>query len=321
MADWPFLRVAVGVIRNAAGDVLIAKRSSTQHQGGLWEFPGGKIESGESTGAALKRELAEELGIFVGNSRPLIRIPYVYPDRRVCLEVEEVIDYQGEPQGLEDQPLAWCSPERMRAVDFPAANQPIITALQLPLTYVISPDCEDPGRWLQELEACLAAGARLVQMRVTGPMQQREALGREAIQRCHSASARLMINHDFALAERIGADGVHLTAAQLHTGAQAGRPPSGWLSASCHDPQELRLAATLGVDFAVLSPVAATRSHPQAVPLGWETFADWVAEAPMPVYALGGMRPDDIESARAHGGQGVAGISGFWPPLDGAGLV
>ncbi len=314
MSPLPFLRVAVGVIRNSNGEVLIARRSATQHQGDLWEFPGGKIKPGESTRTALARELAEELGIVVRHSTPLIRIPYAYEDRQVLLEVETVTDYQGKPQGLEGQPLAWRAPAQMAADEFPAANRAIITALKLPSAYVISSDCDDPARWLGQLDRVLASGAGLIQFRVRGAQAMREQLARETLRRCHAVSARLLINADDGLAEQIGADGVHLTAAQLTSAAVPPRQAGGWLAASCHDPEELRQAAALGVDFAVLSPVALTPSHPNATPLGWARFAEWVADAPMPVFALGGMQPDDAAIARAKGGQGVAGISGFWPP-------
>lgn len=313
MSSLPFLRVAVGVIRNAQGQVLIAKRAAKQHQGGLWEFPGGKIESGESTAAALARELAEELGIAVHSSAPLIRIPYRYPDRQVVLEVEEITDWQGEPRGLEGQPIVWRAPAKMVVDEFPAANRAIITALQLPCEYVISPDCDDPARWLRQLDEVLVRGASLIQFRVRGAQAMRERLAREALRRCHAVSARLLINADERLAEQIGADGVHLTAAQLASKTGLSRSAGGWLAASCHHPEELQQAAAIGADFAVLSPVAPTASHPQATPLGWTRFAQWVAEAPMPVFALGGMQPDDAAIACAMGGQGVAGISGFWP--------
>ncbi len=313
MSVLPLLRVAVGVIRNRQGEVLIARRAASQHQGGLWEFPGGKIEPGESTAAALVRELAEELGITVHSSTPLIRIPYQYPDRQVVLEVEEITNWQGEPAGLEGQPLAWCWPGQMATEDFPAANRAIITALKLPSEYVISPDCEDPTRWLAELDTVLAHGARLIQFRVRGEPSMREPLAEEALRRCQATSAQMLVNADAELAQRIGADGVHLTAAQLTTASVPARSSAGWLAASCHDPAELRRAVALGVDFAVLSPVAVTASHPQATPLGWAVFGQWVAEAPIPVFALGGMQPADTVKARAAGGQGVAGISGFWP--------
>jgi 8-oxo-dGTP diphosphatase len=88
-------------------------------------------------------------------------------------------------------------------------------------------------------------------------------------------------------------------------------PRDAWVGASCHDAGELERAAELGVDFATLSPVCATASHPDSAPLGWQRFAQLVAAARLPVYALGGVGPGDLERARASGAQGVAGIRAF----------
>ncbi len=306
------LRVAVGVLADAAGRILITRRHADRHQGNRWEFPGGKIEPGESVDAALAREFDEELGVAVGAAEPLIRIPWRYAERSVILEVRRVVDYRGEPRGLEGQPLRWVAPGELDPDGFPAANRPIITALNLPAHYVISPDLDDPDVWLAGLEACLQRGERLVQLRVRAGAIDRERLARAALERCHAAGARLLINEQVDLVRRIGADGVHLPARSLHRLSQRPLPPDCLVAASCHDPDELRLARDQGVDVVTLSPVAATPSHPDATPLGWAQFADWAAEAAMPVYALGGMHPADVATAREQGGQGVAGIRGFW---------
>ncbi len=313
MAPKAPLRVAVGVISNASQEILIAKRSLERHQGGLWEFPGGKIEPGESTHAALCRELHEELGIEVLASRPLIRIPHDYGDKTVILEVRRVTSHVGQAMGREGQPLRWLSPKVMDPAEFPAANRPIINALRLPSHYVISDDCVDEGRWLAALDHVLAAGERLIQFRIRGSQALRERLAQEALARCHAASAQLLINGDIDLARSLNADGVHLNARQLMEWSVRPLSHDYWVAASCHDENELEQAARLGIDFAVLSPVAQTDSHPDARPLGWEKFAAWAADAPFPVFALGGMQVDDTESAWKNGGQGVAGISGFWP--------
>ncbi|MEZ5505375.1 MAG: thiamine phosphate synthase [Gammaproteobacteria bacterium] len=106
-------------------------------------------------------------------------------------------------------------------------------------------------------------------------------------------------------------DGLHLTSRNLLTMKVR---PAGitWLAASCHSPEELRVAEALGVDFVTLSPVRVTSSHPDAQPLGEQRFAEWVATARMPVYGLGGLTPQDTEQLRNLGAQGVAGISGLW---------
>ncbi len=127
----PPIRVAVGVICDGAQNILIAKRPAHLHQGGLWEFPGGKIEAGESLSQALVRELREELGIAVNPQacESLVDIEHDYGDKAVRLEVCWVRDFSGEPEGREGQPLRWVSAEALTDYAFPVANQAIIQAL------------------------------------------------------------------------------------------------------------------------------------------------------------------------------------------------
>jgi 8-oxo-dGTP diphosphatase len=124
------LRVAVGVIRNDRDEVLVARRHDHLHQGGLWEFPGGKIHAGESTLEALGRELLEELDIRVAAASPLIDVEHSYPDRRVRLEVWLVESFAGTPRGMQQQPLSWIAVDALDPACFPAANVPIIAALR-----------------------------------------------------------------------------------------------------------------------------------------------------------------------------------------------
>ncbi len=124
------LRVAVGVITNAAGEVLVARRHDHLHQGGLWEFPGGKVAAGESVQDALARELHEELDIHVEHAAPLLAIEHDYPDRSVRLEVWHVLAFSGTAHGREGQPLRWLPVTALDPAEFPAANAPIIAAVQ-----------------------------------------------------------------------------------------------------------------------------------------------------------------------------------------------
>jgi 8-oxo-dGTP diphosphatase len=124
------VHVAVAVIRDAAERVLISRRAERSHQGGLWEFPGGKVEPGESLVAALARELGEELGIGVAAAEPLLEVHHDYVDKAVLLDVWLVREFRGEARGLEGQPLRWVTLAELDAYDFPAANRPIVEALQ-----------------------------------------------------------------------------------------------------------------------------------------------------------------------------------------------
>jgi 8-oxo-dGTP diphosphatase len=121
--------VAVGVLTDAAGRILLARRPAELHQGGLWEFPGGKVEPGETVAQALGRELKEELGISVEASSPLLEVRHDYGDRQVFLDVHRVTSWRGEPRGVEGQPLAWTLPSSLSDFDFPKGNVAIVEKL------------------------------------------------------------------------------------------------------------------------------------------------------------------------------------------------
>ena len=122
----------MGVIRDALGRVLVAQRPAGKHLAGGWEFPGGKLDHGETRIAALRRELDEELGIAVEAAHPLIRIRHDYPERQVLLDVWAVTGYQGAPQGRDGQNLRWCDVAALASAELLPADRPVITALRLP---------------------------------------------------------------------------------------------------------------------------------------------------------------------------------------------
>ncbi len=314
-AEVNVVHVAVAAIVNARREVLLSLRPQHLHQGGLWEFPGGKLEGGESVGQALQREIAEELGIRIGASRPLIRVHHRYPDRQVLLDVWRVEQFSGQVQGLEGQVVEWVPIEQLTLRAFPAANRPIVQALQLPTAYLITPE---PGsRWelfLQQLQRALEAGIELIQLRA--PRLKRAdyaSLAGSVVELCRQHGARVLLNADASLVEQLGADGLHLNSQRLAQATRRPLSPEFKVIASCHSPEQLRQAGCIGVDAAVLSPVQPTASHPEVPPLGWARFADWIDECPFPVYALGGMTAADIATAQAHGGHGIAAIRALWP--------
>lgn len=307
----PILEVAAGVIHDREGRILIAKRPAHLHQGDLWEFPGGKLEPGETAAAALRRELREELDIDTEQASPLIDLRHDYPDRRVRLSVWRVERFAGTPKGLQGQPIRWVHPDELPHFDFPAANRPIVTAARLPDHYAILDGDRLEGLKLR-LDRLAASGIAMVQLRAKGlnPLDF-AALVDHAVPLCQRLGIRLLLNAAPELARNSGADGVHLTAARLL--ALDARPLDApfWVAASCHKADELRHAERIGVDFAVLSPVRPTASHPGTAPLGWEAFAGLVDRVALPVYALGGLLPADVGEAKHRGAQGVAGIRGF----------
>ena len=308
------IHVAAAVVFDAHGRVLISKRAEQTHQGGLWEFPGGKLEPGESAEQALARELEEELGIQPLRSEPLIRIRHAYDDRKVLLDFYRVTAFRGDARGLEGQPLRWLRPAEMVPERFPAADRPVITALQLPRQYLITGgDPSRPSLFLDRLEQAIAEGIQLVQLRAHSLQDAayRDLLG-SALSLCRARGVKLLVNRPEGIFDWLGeADGVHLTTRHLMSLTRRPRGP-GLLGASCHHPDELKQAERMGLDYALLSPVRATVSHPQAPCLGWDRFAEWVDQANLPVYALGGMQAEDLAKSVLCGAQGIAGISLFW---------
>jgi mutator protein MutT len=128
----PFVHVVAAAVTDADGRVLIAQRPPGKHLAGGWEFPGGKLESGEAREAGLARELHEELGITIATPRPLIRVRHAYPARDVLLDIWVVTCYEGEPRGLDGQALRWCAQDDLPAADLLPADKPIVAALRLP---------------------------------------------------------------------------------------------------------------------------------------------------------------------------------------------
>jgi len=314
------IEVAAGVIRDdARGRVLVAKRPEGVHQGGLWEFPGGKLEAGETVAEALKRELWEEIGIRVHASTPLITLEHAYSDRTVRLHVREVRDFSGEPRGMEGQPVLWVTPKELDQYAFPAANHPIRTAVQLPDRYpILNLDDHSEAAAGALLEAWHQGGLRLVRFRsrLKGPDFERVGAW---VARAKALGIEALIDGSVDLMLATGAAGLHLPGKSLQ--ALSARPVSldCWLAASCHDAQELAEATRLGVDFGVLGPVLPTMTHPGAPSMGWTRFAALAASATFPIYALGGLGPEAICLAREHGAQGIAAIRAFLPDTHGLG--
>ncbi|HET7766882.1 MAG TPA: Nudix family hydrolase [Burkholderiales bacterium] len=305
------VEVAVAVLIRPDGRVLLARRPSGKVYPGYWEFPGGKVESGESVAAALAREIREELGVEVERAHPWITRVFVYAHATVRLHFHRVYAWTGEPRALEHQAIAWQRPEAPELKPMLPANGPVLRALSLPDEYAITRADLGEKVFLSRLEARLRNGLRLVQVREKSLAPDAlETFAVRVLALAHAHGAQVLVNHDAELARRIGADGVHLTAAQLMR--VAARPGARWCGASCHSLEELRRTEALGVDFAVLGPVLATPSHPDSIPMGWERFREMAAGVSIPVYALGGMRPRDLEQAQNCGAHGLAMVRGAW---------
>ena len=310
MKSEDYLHVAVGVIKDCDDNILISLRHDTAHQGGLWEFPGGKVEAGETVEQALTRELKEELDISVKQLTPLIQIKHRYTDLNVLLDVWTVTRFTGMPRGCEGQEINWVSPDQLRDYAFPAANAPIVTATRLPAEYAILNAAKNADL-LEGLVRLLDNDIKLIQARIKSLSASEASRFIElAIPLCQQKGAKLLVNSAVQGVNRLKVDGIHLTSTDLLALEQR---PEGflWVAASCHNQKELKHAEVIGVDFVVLSPVLKTPTHPEAAPLGWEVFKALVGSVNTPVFALGGMVNKDKLFAQSLGAQGIAGITCF----------
>lgn len=342
------IEVVAGVIRDPMGRILLARRTEGRDLAGLWEFPGGKREPGESPEGALVRELREELGIEAEVGDHVITVPQQYPDKHLQLDVREIRGFSGTARGREGQALVWVPPHKLGAYEMPPADIPVVAALGQPDRYLVTPDPAESRsaatsvlsavdrvvgnlsqigqrlrretlslapveqRWLQGLDRALANGIRRVQLRAHGHDPARwPQLAALAVARCKAARAEVLVNGDATLAAQLGV-GVHLRAAQLEEPARRPMPEGVPVAASCHTLDDLRRAQDLGCDFAVVGSVKPTPSHPGEPGIGWEAFARLRESVSLPIYAIGGLGAADLPEARRHGAQGIAAIRAWW---------
>lgn len=308
------VHVVAGVIRDVRGRILLARRTLGRDLAGCWEFPGGKVEAGETPQQALRRELQEELGIEAVVGSPIIAVPQHAP-KALTLDVYEIKSYRNAPRGLDGQALAWAPREKLAQYRMPPADGPVVAALLQPDRLLITPEPDDAGGWLQSLQdAVTRHGIHRVQLRAplfaAAQPDAWRALAERAIALMRERDIEAWINGDATLAREFGI-GLHLRSSQL---ASTGNDFSELrVAASCHSAAQLEAAASLGCAFALLGPVRETRSHPGVAGIGWEAFRELRAHVPaLAVYALGGLAVGDVAEARRHGAQGVAAISGLW---------
>jgi len=306
------IEVVAAILINESGQFLLAQRPVGKAYAGYWEFPGGKVERGETAHEALGRELHEELGIRVVTAYPWLTRDHDYAHAAVRLHFYRVLKWAGELQGREQQDFAWQTSGDINVAPLLPANGPILRALELPSIYGISCAGEF-GRtiFMQKLERALRGGLRLIQVREKQlNADDLRTFADEVITVSRRYGARVVLNGPTGIAGQVHADGLHLTSRQLMSAAR--RPACSWCGASCHNVEELERARELGLDFVVLGPVNMTPSHPNAVPLGWPRFSQLIRDYPLPVYALGGMRAADLTQAWKAGAHGIAMMRAAW---------
>ena len=319
------IHVAVAILqrKNEAGlsEFLLASRPQGKGWAGWWEFPGGKIEDGETPEHALTRELAEELGIKPTITQQWLVRQYDYPAlsenghdspaKTVLLHFYFVSAWQGEPTPHEGQMLSWQNPQNITVAPILPANKPIMHALTLPPVYAISNMAEmGESAYIDALKAAFNKGLRLVQIREKHLIKDDFIkIAQQIIAIAKPYGAKTLISQDIGLARDLGADGVHLPSQNLmllKTKPVASLPENFVVAASCHNAAELAHAEMLGLDFVVLSPVRSTESHPEIDAIGWDNFSALAQKTSLPVYALGGMTLPDLPIALSYGARGVA---------------
>ncbi len=304
------LAVAVGVISNTQQEFLLAQRPTAGSYPGYWEFPGGKVEAKEISRQALTRELREELGIEVQRAVPLIRVQHVYDQYQVLLDVWRVIEYQGTAYGREGQRVAWVSADQLSEYPLLPANKSIVTAIKLPQQYVFTPVEVSEEKLYCFVQQTLQAGYRLLRFRAHGWNKTQYVRMIPSIAAlCAQYTAQLLVDNDPLLLEQFTVAGLHLTSTELFQHTRRPIAANYLLGVSCHNAAELAHAQQVMADFAVLSPVLPTPTHPAARALGWHRFARWVAGLNFPVYALGGMTAN--QPAIWFAGQGIAALRAF----------
>ena len=313
MSGSAIVRVAAAVILRADGQVLLAQRPPGKAYAGYWEFPGGKLEPGESAAHALARELHEELGITVERAAPWIVQEFVYPHAHVELDFFRVFEWSGIPTGHDGQAFAWQTPGAFEVAPMLPANTRVMASLELPPICGVT-CAEDVGEeeFLARAERAFERGLRLVQLREKSwPVQRRDAFAARLLPLSMRHGARVLLNGTVEDARRGGFAGVHWTAAAL-AGAKS-RPRDLLVGASCHSRDELARAADLDVDFAIVGPVRPTPTHPGVPTLGWDGLTACIERTRVPVYAIGGLTPEDLAIAINCGAHGIALRRFAWP--------
>lgn len=295
----PIVDVAIAILIHR-GKILVGWREEQQHQGGKHEFPGGKVEQGETPEEACRREIYEEVGIGLKDWHQFDYIHHEYDDIIVNLHLFHSY-VPDELLNLIHQPWAWYTREQLLHLNFPKANKDIIKRLYWPHLIKIS-------NTLSTVESSDALLYWRIEEFEPQYIEQLTALDEEQ-------RSSLIVNVDIwqqlspELRKQIKT--VHLKQSQLMNLHKGDLTVGVRYIAACHDAVSLKQAQQIGCDAVFISPVKPTTTHPEAVALGWERFRYLAQNSQIPVFALGGVHPDNLATAQQHGAYGLAGIRNF----------
>ena len=307
--------ITLGIVFNQLNQILICKRKDAQHLAGFWEFPGGKLEPDESYKFALRRELAEEIGITVNSVTKFIDTQYDYEDRNLHFQCFKVTSFSGEIQSSENQQIRWVNLNELETIKFPQANRPVVDALTLPQSYMIADEEVFGKQLLSCVKDQLERGVKLIQHRAEYGMSKSLFIGNAQYLKelCDQYNAKLISNCSLDWLADVRSHGIHVSSRNLKELCvnTDNSSFSEVFSASCHNEDEVSMANQLGVRCVLIGPVNQTKSHPEACVLGWKRFNQLCAYSDVPAYALGGMHIDDNKTALTYGAQGIAAIRAF----------
>ncbi|WP_445116159.1 NUDIX domain-containing protein [Acinetobacter sp. WZC-1] len=304
----PSVHVAIAVLFHQ-GKVLVGWRNSHQHQGNKSEFPGGKVEQGETPEQACRREVREEVGMDIQHWHAFDLLQHDYDDIQVNLHLFHAVVPQQQLSRVQ-APWAWYRREQLSGLNFPAANQAIIQRLQWPHYIKISDDLsamqqlpEDTLLYWRNDQSSISADGVI------------HGVTHEITQSGNASVQQLILNIDhwkvLNPGQQLRIAAVHFKHSQLMAAAKGDLPVGIRCIAACHDQLSLARAQQLGFDAVLLSPVQGTATHTDAQVLGWGQFSTLAALCDIPVFALGGLKPADLQYAQQQHAYGVAGIRHF----------
>ena len=292
----PLVQVAIAILLHQ-GKVLVGWRHAEQHQGNKHEFPGGKVESGETTEHACRREVLEEVGIDITDWHAFDSIQFEYEDVIVHLHLFHgiVSDHQ-----LSDirVPWAWFKRAELQDLNFPKANQAILKRLYAPQVIKIS----EQITLLKDLPE-----QQVLYWRVPASPEHILTIAELSVEQLARVIVNIELWKGLNPLQQQAVAAIHLKQSQLMQLSKGELNVGQRYIAACHDTESAEHAQNIGCDAILLSPVLETLSHPNSDTLGWEQFSLITQKIHIPIFALGGLQLADLAKAQSYGAYGIAG--------------